>query len=224
MLRLFIALSLTTWKLQAHDVITTAMTFDREIVRIMIERCATCHHAGGTAFSLLTYTETRPWAVAIKEEILRRRMPPWGAVKGFGEFRNDQGLSAEELEVLLSWIDGGVPEGDERNLPEIPKFPVGQSVVVTKGAITIGSAYKLLRSIKLDGLLPKVIPAKSSIKLTAELPNGGIEPLLWLDSYRAEFAHPFLFRQPLELPAGTIIQGLPAGATVMLLPSATPRP
>ena len=224
MLRLFIAFSFSSWMLQAHDVITTAMTFDREIVRILIERCATCHHPGGTAFPLLTYAEARPWAVAIKEEILRRRMPPWGAVKGFGEFRNDQGLSAEELEVLLSWIDGGVPEGDEKNLPEMPKFPVGQSAVAPKGAITIGPAYKLLRPLTLDGLLPKVIPAKSSIKLTAELPNGVIEPLLWLDSYRAEFAHPFVFRQPLYLPAGTVIRGLPAGASVLLLPSVALRP
>ena len=27
-------------------------------------------------------------------------MPPWGAVKGFGEFRNDQGLTAEQLELI----------------------------------------------------------------------------------------------------------------------------
>ena len=118
-----VALALTFFfanGLQAHDIITTAMTFDREVSRIMVERCTSCHHQGGSAFPLLTYADTRPWAVSIKEEILRRRMPPWGAVKGFGEFRNDQGLSAEELEVLVSWIDGGVPEGNEKDLPDIP--------------------------------------------------------------------------------------------------------
>jgi len=41
------------------------------------------------SFSMLTYAEARPWAVAIKDEVLSRRMPPWGAVKGFGEFRDD---------------------------------------------------------------------------------------------------------------------------------------
>ena len=61
---------------QGHDIITTAITFDRDISRIVNTHCASCHHPGGMAFSLMTYAEARPWAVAIKEEILRRRMPP----------------------------------------------------------------------------------------------------------------------------------------------------
>jgi len=72
---------------QAHDIITTAITYDREIFRIMQARCFSCHHQDGLAFSLTTYTEARPWAEAIKEEVLGRTMPPWGAIKGFGDFR-----------------------------------------------------------------------------------------------------------------------------------------
>src|SRR5438067_1408828 len=124
-----------------HDVITTAITFDREVVRILLDKCASCHHAGGPAFSMLTYGEARPWAVAVKEEILRRRMPPWGAVKGFGEFRNDQGLNSEELERLVSWIDGGVPEGEEKDLPPMPKFDTQPPATPPKGSIDIKSDY-----------------------------------------------------------------------------------
>ena len=86
---------------QAHDIITTSITFSRDIARIVNNHCASCHHPGGMAFSLMTYADARPWAVAIKEEILRRRMPPWGAIKGFGEFRNDQALTPEEMESSL---------------------------------------------------------------------------------------------------------------------------
>ncbi len=100
-----------------HDIITTPITFDREILRIVDSRCASCHHPGGPAFSLLTYKDARPWAEAIKEEVLARRMPPWGAVKGFGDFRNDQALTPEQLELIVSWADGGVPEGEEKDLP-----------------------------------------------------------------------------------------------------------
>ena len=82
----------------------------RDISRIVNNHCASCHHPDGAAFSLMTYGDARPWAVAIKEEILRRRMPPWGAIKGFGEFRNDQALTPEEMERIVSWADGGVPE------------------------------------------------------------------------------------------------------------------
>ncbi|MGA2213070.1 MAG: hypothetical protein ABSH31_07320 [Bryobacteraceae bacterium] len=38
----------------AHDIITTAITWDREISRIVSERCACCLQEGGQAFSLLT--------------------------------------------------------------------------------------------------------------------------------------------------------------------------
>jgi hypothetical protein len=166
-----------------------------------------------------TYGQVRPWAVAIKEEILRRRMPPWGAVKGFGEFRNDQGLSAEELEVLLSWIDGGVPEGADGDLPEIPKATALAKPVLPKNALAVTADYKLLRPMRLDGVQPKSLPAGASVRLTAELPDGRVEPLVWLDQYRAEFGHPFLFKAPLALPAGTAIRGLPQGASIWLLPA-----
>ncbi len=36
----------------------------------------------------------------IKEAVLSRRMPPWGAVKGFGHFRNDQSLSQDQIELV----------------------------------------------------------------------------------------------------------------------------
>src|ERR1700739_3123590 len=84
----------------AHDVITTKITWSKEMSRLVYKRCATCHRDGGAAFSLMTYEAARPWAKAIKEETLERRMPPWQAVKGFGEFKDDRGLTEEELEVI----------------------------------------------------------------------------------------------------------------------------
>src|SRR5262245_18188031 len=64
----------------AHDIVTTPVTWNREISRIFYSRCVACHREGGVAFSLMEYLETFPWRTAIKEEILERRMPPWGAV------------------------------------------------------------------------------------------------------------------------------------------------
>ena len=70
----------------------------------------------------MTYAEARPWAAAIKEEVLERRMPPWGAVKGFGEFKDDQGLTQEQIELIADWVEGGAPEGDPKLLPKVPEF------------------------------------------------------------------------------------------------------
>src|SRR5690349_3846066 len=101
-----------------HDIITTPITFSREVSRVLYSHCVECHHQGGMAFSLATYQEARPWAKAIQEEVLQRRMPPWGAVKGFGEFRNDRALSQEQLEMIGDWAEGGAPEGDPKYLPK----------------------------------------------------------------------------------------------------------
>ena len=83
--------------LPAHERGTTPITWNREISRLMYDKCASCHRPDGTAFSLMTYQDVQPRLVEIKEAVLSRRMPPWGAVKGFGDFRNDQSLTQEQL-------------------------------------------------------------------------------------------------------------------------------
>ena len=45
--------------LPGHDVITTPITFSREISRLFYSHCVSCHRQGGTAFSLATYEEAR---------------------------------------------------------------------------------------------------------------------------------------------------------------------
>jgi hypothetical protein len=205
-----------------HDVITTKVTFNREIVRLFNTHCISCHHDGGTAFSLATYKQARPWAKAIGEEVLQRRMPPWGAVKGFGDFRNDQGLTAEQLELIVDWEEGGAPEGEDKDLPPPPKpadAAAAHHPTAPPREIAVNGDLKLPAALKLDGLRPRTVPDGASIQITAELPDGSVEPLLWLMNYKKSWDHPFLLRHPLELPAGTIIRGVPDGASVALLPA-----
>jgi hypothetical protein len=202
----------------AHDIITTKVTFDREIVRLLNTHCISCHREGGTAFSLATYHDARPWAKAIGEEVLQRRMPPWGAVKGFGDFRNDQGLTEEQLELIVDWEEGGAPEGEDKDLPAPPKFTPAAVMKSSPKEIVVSGDLKLVRAIKLDGLWPKGVADGASFQMTAELPDGSVEPLLWVRNYKKVFDHPFLLRRPLELPAGTIVRGVPGDASVGLLP------
>jgi hypothetical protein len=94
----------------AHDAITTKVTFAREIRAILSARCASCHAAGGSApMPLTTYEDVRPWARAIKEQVLTRRMPKWHAARGFGAFKNDPSLTPLEMALITSWVDGGLP-------------------------------------------------------------------------------------------------------------------
>jgi len=208
---------------QAHNV-GNAITWNREISRIFYQHCVSCHHAGGTAFSLVQYPEVQARAVAIKNAVLSRRMPPWGAVKGFGDFRNDQGLSEEELGLITDWVDSDTPKGNNPNvLPKEPKFEKASKVKLPRNGITVSGDLTLLRAATIDGLLPEKIPSRSSIKVFAALPNGTIEPMVWFYEYTDNFQHSFLFRKPLSLPTGTVIHGVPANASIVLIPGSAPK-
>jgi len=204
---------------QGHDVITTRITWNREISRIFYDRCISCHRQGGMSFSMMTYAEARPWAVAINDEVLSRRMPPWGAVKGFGEFRNDQALTAEQLEMITSWVQGGVPEGEPGDVVPQPKISEFFSTDQRDHGVTISGDFKLGSPFVLDGLRPLRVPDNQSLQVTADLPDGSVQPLLWLYEYKKQYEHPFLLQAPLELPTGTTIRGVPPEATILLLPA-----
>src|SRR5262249_11926724 len=60
-------------------------TFYKDVLPILQNRCQTCHRPREAApMALLTYDETRPWAKAIREAIVSRRMPPWFADPAYG--------------------------------------------------------------------------------------------------------------------------------------------
>ncbi|MFN2572259.1 MAG: hypothetical protein ABR537_11735 [Gemmatimonadales bacterium] len=110
---LVIAWTLVPRPAYPHNPTTTTVLFNREIVTLLQRKCVQCHADGKLAMPLVTFEQTRPWAEAIKEETLSRRMPPWPAERGFGAYSNDIGLTPREFEFLISWIDGGVPEGTD---------------------------------------------------------------------------------------------------------------
>ena len=204
--------------LRAHDVSTTPITWNREISRIFYERCISCHRPGGTSFSLTTYPDVQPRAVAIRDAVLSRRMPPWGGVKGFGDFRNDQALTAEQIELITDWVQDDTPKGNNaRMLPPMPGFGDAPAVTAPADAVRVADTLTLKSALLLDGLLPE--RATDGTRIVATLPDGRVEPLLWLYGYSEKFRHPFLLRKPLTLPAGTIIRGVTPPASVLLLPA-----
>jgi hypothetical protein len=102
----------------AHDPITTKVTWSREIAPIVARRCAGCHRPDGVApMSFTTYEETRPWLRSVRDAVISRRMPKWPAARGVGAFENDRSLSPFEIELIATWVNGGAPKGDARNLP-----------------------------------------------------------------------------------------------------------
>jgi hypothetical protein len=71
---------------------------------ILEKHCVPCHHAGGIApMRLDSYEAARPWAKAIREAVLTRKMPPWLADPAYGKFANDRSLTRLEIDTLAAW-------------------------------------------------------------------------------------------------------------------------
>ena len=113
-------LMVTTRPVETHPRITTTLLWARDIAPILQRRCFTCHSPNNVAMSFTTYAEARPWAAAIREEVLTRHMPPWSAVAGYGRFQNDPTLTQGEWDLLVAWVDGGAPSGQTLQEAEVP--------------------------------------------------------------------------------------------------------
>ena len=94
------------------------VTWSNQIVRIVQNRCQTCHRDGEIApFALTDYHMAAGWADMIGEVVAEGRMPPWHANPAHGQFANDARLTTEEREQIAAWVAAGAPEGDPADLP-----------------------------------------------------------------------------------------------------------
>jgi hypothetical protein len=196
--RLFILCGLASaaW---AHDPITTNLTWSKEISRLVYQHCTSCHRRDGRAMSLATYEEARPWAKAMRDEVLNRRMPPWDAVKGVGQFRDDPSLSQPEMDLLVSWVEGGAPEGNRIYLPL--RTPAAVPVAKPEGqGIALRESTILTSSMTLTGIRPE-----GPLELSAILPDRRVHHLIWVPVFRPEWNRTYYLRTPLRLPKGTKI-------------------
>ncbi len=105
------------------------VTFYRDVLPILQNRCQSCHRAGEIGpMPLGTYDEARPYARAIKLATASRKMPPWNVDAPAGRFHNDPTLSARELDTLASWADTGAAAGDSRDAPAPRTFTQGWTI------------------------------------------------------------------------------------------------
>jgi len=101
------------------------VTFTKDVAPILQRACQDCHRPDSIApMSLLTYEEARPWARAMKENVMKREMPPFYIDKnvGISEFKNDASLSDAEIATIAKWVDSGAPRGNPADMPPPRKF------------------------------------------------------------------------------------------------------
>jgi mono/diheme cytochrome c family protein len=101
-------------------------TFTHDIAPIVYGNCVSCHRPGEVApFSLMKFDDVKKRAEQIVSVTGDRYMPPWKPEPGFGEFRGERRLTAEQIKLIADWAAAGAPEGDAKDLPKMPTFPAG---------------------------------------------------------------------------------------------------
>src|SRR5262245_61934418 len=195
---------LVTHGTSSHEPVTTGIRFNKEIVRIFQDHCLSCHQPGSnTKVFLHNYAAARPWAKAIKEEVLERRMPPGQVVKGFGQFEDNYGLTQHEVDQIVAWVDGGTPKGDDKDLPadrvstankETDNSRNKQLKIMATGEIPAGAEhYRIESSVTIPShaeaiaIRPLLFPFAQSLEVTAYRPDGTTEVLAWAEDYRYDW-------------------------------------
>jgi hypothetical protein len=118
---------LTTGLVEGSDKAT--VTYSKDVASILNKNCVACHRPGEVApMSLMSYKEVRPWAKAIREQVVKRVMPPWFADPKYGEFSNDCRLSDNDIATIQTWVEAGAVEGDRKDLPPAPTFAEGWTI------------------------------------------------------------------------------------------------
>jgi mono/diheme cytochrome c family protein len=138
-------------------------TFTEHIAPMVFASCTGCHRPGEVApFPLLGYADVRKRGKNLLQAIEDRYMPPWHPEPGYGRFRSDPRLSAEQIATFRSWVEGGMPEGPAAALPKLPSFPSGWQlgepdvVVRTSGAFEVpASGRDIYRNFALPLGLPE---------------------------------------------------------------------
>ena len=197
------------FSLEGHDLITTKLTYTRDISRVFGQHCIGCHGSAST-IPLTNYTQVRPWAVAIKEQVLARSMPPWGAVRGFGNLASERALSEEDMLVIAAWVVGGAPQGDPSLSPKKAAAPEAASQTSVPDrhqefVTVVNTTLTLARDAAIQGIRPLPDNRVGSVKIVAHLPGGRVEPLLWLYGYDPSWHTLFRCAEKMQLPAGTTV-------------------
>jgi mono/diheme cytochrome c family protein len=107
------------------------VTFTKDVLPILQEHCQDCHRPGGAnmggmvaPMAFIDYKDTRPWSKAIAKAVSAKKMPPWAVASAHsGEFEGERGLSQEEIDTIVSWVETGAVRGAPKDAPAPREFP-----------------------------------------------------------------------------------------------------
>ena len=157
-------------RLLSHGSITTTVLFDREIVRVLNDHCVMCHMEPGLAFPLETYEQTWVRRQPIRTSVLRRHMPPWAAVPGYGTFANANSLTLRESQFVTSWVEGLGPRNAGKVFLNVANAGSTEQVRATAAHINHWQAEPDVRV----QLPPTTVPARQADSIVNVTVNLGL--------------------------------------------------
>ncbi|NOT60103.1 MAG: thiol-disulfide isomerase [Acidobacteria bacterium] len=120
------------------------VTYTKDVAPILFKNCAQCHRPDDIApFSVLSFKDVRPWAKSIKEQVVKREMPPWHADPHYGKFENEARLSQTDIDTIAAWVDSGAKEGNAKDLPRMPNAATDWEIGKPDVVLTMPKEYEL---------------------------------------------------------------------------------
>src|ERR1700722_15671055 len=120
------------------------VTFHKDVEPILQKNCQECHRPGEIApMAFLTYEQVRPYAKAIKADVLLQKMPPWPADPHFSKFSHDRSLSPAEAKIISEWADTGAKEGNKSDAPAPRTWIEGWNISKPDLVIKMANAFEV---------------------------------------------------------------------------------
>jgi hypothetical protein len=90
----------------------TEVSYARDVAPIVQAKCVVCHQPGGLGpMQLTTYEQIKGFAPMIREVLQTHRMPPFQPDVTVGHWAPNEGLSSDQLKIMVHWIEAGAPRG-----------------------------------------------------------------------------------------------------------------
>ncbi len=106
-----------------------SVNYSEHIAPIIYNHCTSCHRPGEIGpFPLTNYSEVSSWASMVKYVTQSRNMPPWKPDPTYREFRKENYLTQQQIDLIAQWVDNGFPQGNPQLEPALPQFPSGSQI------------------------------------------------------------------------------------------------
>ena len=155
------------------------VTFTKDVLPIFQANCVICHRPGGqniagmvAPMSLTNFREARPWAKSIQKAVASKIMPPWYASEEFhGVFKNERGLTEDEIATVEKWVAQGAKQGRPEDAPKPLEFEDTGGWIIGKPdlVVTIPEPYFVKDDV-----------VDEYVYFTAEIPADALPEDRWL--------------------------------------------